>query len=308
MNARAVVLIPMRLPVLTVRRSLLEQWCLLRTWFARLLMTPIPPLTIMHLILPLNTVQVPSSRRIARMCLDPTEQLPTILLCPWVCLLVERLSPLSLVILVLTLGTMKNLLLPKHPDSILRFPLASLIEPSPLLTMKNRLLATLGTWWPPLRTQAPLAPRTSVPMFALERHPTSGPHPGRFPRVWQSPMLFLLPPFLVTSRWVLVSSFAMRPPRRPQRRLTVGWHRLNTRLLFPGMGFETTSGACVLLTNMELILLMTVKRRPCRMRLVGDEVTPLCRQLKLHLPPALKATLVTHVPCWVLEPGRALLT
>lgn len=66
------------------------------------------------------------------------------------------------------------------------------------------------------------------------------------------------------------------------------------------VGFETTSGACVLLTRTELILLMTVKNRLCRQCLVADRVTPLCRQLKLHLPPALQATLVVQVVCPLL--------
>lgn len=205
---------------------------------------------------------------------------------------------------------MKSLSLPIRPVNYLAFPLARLVEPSPLLIMKHKGLIVPGTLWPPPVTQNLLAPSNFVPTFLLERHPTNGPPPGSVPQEWQSERKFLLstrrppaPLFLATPRPVLVSNLAVRPCRILQSPLISGRHRLNTRLLFPGTGLETTNGAWVLLTSMELILLMTVQPRRCRIRLSGPAVTPLCRQLKLNLPPALKATLVTHVPWCLLEPG-----
>ncbi len=79
------------------------------------------------------------------------------------------------------------------------------------------------------------------------------------------------------------------------------------RLADPLFRLETTSGAWVLLTRTELILLMTVKRRFCRIPLLPRIITPLCRQLKFSLPPALQATLVLQV-VWCLLPDRLRIT
>ncbi len=175
--------------------------------------------------------------------------------------------------------------------------------------MKNSGLTVPGTLWPPPVTHPLLACSTLSPTFLLERNPASVPPPGRVPKEWNNDRKFLLkrwssllPPFLlsvprvvVTPAPVLVRHPAVNACRMPIKCLIKGRHLLNTRLLFPGTGLETTSGAWVLLTSMELILLMTVQPRPSRMRLLGENVTPLSKQLKLNLPPALKATLVPHV-------------
>lgn len=68
-------------------------------------------------------------------------------------------------------------------------------------------------------------------------------------------------------------------------------------LVDPALVLETTSGAWVLLTRTELILLMTVNPRLCRICTLVCTITPLCRQLKLNLEPALQATLVVQVGC-----------